>query len=364
MVALETTELFCGLPPGEQEFLKNIADLKRFAAGQVIFREGDLGDCLYVIAEGRVQISVVLEPQKQQIISRFGPGDFFGEMAVLDNSPRSASAIAEVETQLWHIPRKGLLLLLERLPELAFGLMREFSQRLREFNHHYVREVLQAERLALVGRFARSIVHDFKNPLAIISLAADMGALEASPELRKLARDRVRKQVDRLNGMICELLEFTRGTQAAMVRVLADYSVFIAQLIEENQMALDEKSVTVSFDNPPPAVRLLLDCRRLNHAFANLIHNAIEAMPNGGKIVFRFSVRQKEVVTEIEDTGPGIDPQIAGSLFEPFATFAKSGGTGLGLSICQRIIHDHHGQIQARQEPGRGAIFSITLPLP
>ena len=83
---------------------------------------------------------------------------------------------------------------------------------------------------------------------------------------------------------------------------------------------------------------------------------------NGGKIIVRFHAASGEVVTEIEDTGPGFAPEIASRLFEPFATHGKTHGTGLGLSICKRIIEDHKGQIRARSEPQRGAIFSFTLP--
>jgi two-component system sensor histidine kinase HydH len=97
--------------------------------------------------------------------------------------------------------------------------------------------------------------------------------------------------------------------------------------------------------------------------FFNLFHNATEAMPNGGKILLRFRTERNEVVTEIEDTGPGIAPEIADRLFEPFATFGKMHGTGLGLSICKRIIEDHHGWITACSQPGKGAVFSFGLPL-
>ena len=86
-------------------------------------------------------------------------------------------------------------------------------------------------------------------------------------------------------------------------------------------------------------------------------------MPNGGKIFLRFNCDEKEIVTEIEDTGSGIAPQIADKLFQPFATHGKSHGTGLGLSICKKIIEDHKGRIWVRNEPKRGAIFCFSLPL-
>jgi signal transduction histidine kinase len=87
-------------------------------------------------------------------------------------------------------------------------------------------------------------------------------------------------------------------------------------------------------------------------------------MPEGGRIVLRFRSTPDAIVTELEDTGPGIPPQIASQLFEAFVTYGKAHGTGLGLSICKKIIEDHRGWINARTEPGRGAIFEFGLPLP
>jgi signal transduction histidine kinase len=108
---------------------------------------------------------------------------------------------------------------------------------------------------------------------------------------------------------------------------------------------------------------MMLDVRRLRRVFFNLIHNAFEVMPEGGRVTFDFMTHGKEIITEIEDTGPGIPAQIADTLFQPFVTFGKQQGTGLGLSICKKIIEDHRGRIWTRTEPGRGAIFCFSLPL-
>ena len=91
--------------------------------------------------------------------------------------------------------------------------------------------------------------------------------------------------------------------------------------------------------------------------------SATDVMLDGGTILLRFNADEKEIVTEIEDTGPGIAPEIAGKLFQAFATFGKTHGTGLGLSICKKIVEDHGGRIWVRNEPKRGAIFCFTLPL-
>jgi len=123
------------------------------------------------------------------------------------------------------------------------------------------------------------------------------------------------------------------------------------------------RSSTIELENSPPSVMLPLNSKRLRRLLYNLVHNATDAMPYGGKIMLRFRSVPGAVVTEVEDTGPGIAPEIAGQLFEAFATFGKVHGTGLGLSICKRIIEDHRGWITARTEPGRGAIFEFGLPV-
>jgi signal transduction histidine kinase len=90
----------------------------------------------------------------------------------------------------------------------------------------------------------------------------------------------------------------------------------------------------------------------------------MDEMPEGGKIILRFTVNNGELLVEMTDTGKGIAPEILPQLFQPFATHGKAQGTGLGLSICKRIIEDHGGRIWARSDPGKGATFSFVLPLP
>jgi len=364
MVVLKTSKLFSGMLAAELQALEQTAQIKSYKAGRNIFQEGDPGDGLYIIVQGKVQITCLVGQDQRRVLSRLASGDFFGEMAVLDNQPRSATATAETDTQVYFILRDDLLRILARSPGLAVGLVKEFSLRMRDFNHQYTQEVLQAERLTLVGRFARSIVHDFKNPLNIIGISAEMAAMENStPEMRQAGKNRIRKQIDRLSNMINELLEFTRGSASTVVLARTDYADFVKQLVEDIRPEIAAKSVTLELENEPPVVALLVDPTRLPHVFYNIINNACDAMPDGGKIILRFQQNEKEVVTEIEDGGKGIAAEIAPRLFEAFATHGKAQGTGLGLSICKKIVDDHYGKISARSGPGRGAIFSFSLPI-
>lgn len=348
----------------ELDALKRNARKLFFPAGHVIFREGDLGDALYIIEAGRVEISVLIGNRERCVFSHFGPGEYFGEMSVVDSRPRSATATAEIPTVACLIPRARLWRTFARSPKLLVAMMQEFSLRMREFNRLYLYEVVQQERLAVVGRFAQSIVHDITNPLGNIGFAADLAsASDATEEERSEANATIRKQVDRLSDMIGELMEFTRSPSGSVALALVDYRSFVENTLGDLAPDLKVRGVGVVYENPPPDVPLPLDRRRLVHVFTNLVNNAVAVMPGGGTITLRFRVTEDAVITEVEDSGPGIAPEIEGRLFEPFATYGKPDGTGLGLSICRRIVEDHGGTITARNDPGGGAVFAFALPL-
>jgi signal transduction histidine kinase len=365
MVLLESNKLFCDLGPADLERLREVTRELTFAANQIIFKEGDAGDGVYFVKDGLVQIQAVMGQGESKALGRIPPGELFGEMAVLDNQPRSATAMAEEPTTVYFIGRAELDQLLDRTPMLAAVLVREVSLRLRQFTRQYVREVLEAERLALVGRFASSIVHDLKNPLNIIGISADMAAMpSATPESRQTSTVRIRKQVERISIMVNELLEFTQGSHTNVVMALIDYKAYIEQLIDEIRPEIAIKSVTLEYLNPPPSVALRIDPQRLSRVFHNLIGNAADAMTTGGTVKLSFSKSKREIITSLQDTGKGIAPEIMDRLFQAFATYGKSSGTGLGLSICKKIVQDHHGRIQARNAPGGGALFEFSLPIP
>lgn len=365
MITLESCKLFSALSAQELDQLRGVTRELAFPAGRQIFSEGDAGDGIYIVKSGAVRIFATVGDKSRHPISLISPGESFGEMAVVDNQPRSAAAIAEEDSAVFFIPREDLLELINRSPRFCLSLMREITQRLREFNRQYINKVIHVERMAMVGRFASSIVHDLKNPLTIIGVAADMASLErTTPQARQTAQQRIRRQVDRINAMVSDILEFTRGPGKPLALAATEYDGFVTAVVQEIENEIVLKGVNVEFLNPPPAIKLQLNPQRLTRVFYNLMFNAVDAMPDGGTIKLGFQVTPSEVVTEVEDTGSGLAPEVMDRLFEAFTTFGKPRGTGLGLSITKRIIEEHGGRITACNKPGSGALFRFTLPLP
>jgi signal transduction histidine kinase len=363
VVTLETIPLLRNLTRVEFQVLRSIVREMVFAAGQEIFREGAPGDGVYFVKSGSVEISAGVNPRR--VFSKLGPGEIFGEMAIIEHRPRSATATAAGTAEVFFLPRGELLPFIEHSPGLSFALLQHISHRLREFNQLHLREIVEAERLAAVGHFARGIVHDLKNPLSIIGLTAEMSARPGiTPEAQAEAQKRISRQVLRINDLVSDILAYTEGRSKLDLQP-ADFSAFVRELSAELQTDITAagKTVQLQLENVPPTLLIRFDRRGISRVLHNLIHNAADILENGGKIFLRFKAGADEIMIEVEDTGPGISPEIAGKLFEPFATHGKAHGTGLGLAICKKIVEDHGGKISARSEPGRGAIFSFTLPL-
>jgi signal transduction histidine kinase len=334
-----------------------------FRADEIIFSAGDPGDGFYLVESGAVRISAVVGDNEPRVLARIGPGEFFGEMAVLDDASRSATATAETETTALFIDREQLLALLVQQPQLALGLIREFSSRMRVLNQKYLDEIIQSERLAAVGRFAGTIVHDFKNPLTVISLATEVAFQDdAPPDFKAKAQKRIVQQVNRITSMLQELIEFTRPSSARPKFQRTTLAGFLTPVIEEIAEGIADRQVELVLEDIPAEIEVDLDAQRLSRVFHNLINNAVDEMRNGGKIFLRAQQTETEITLSVQDSGKGIAPEIARSLFQPFATHGKTHGTGLGLSICKKIVEDHGGRIWVDSTTGQGATFSFTLP--
>ena len=244
----------------------------------------------------------------------------------------------------------------------------ELGRLARSFNHmcesirQARQELIRNERLSTIGRLAGSIVHDLRNPLAAIYGGSEMLLhTELGPQQQKRLSANIYKASKKIQDMLDDLLNISRGkTDAPREDCL---------LSEILQAALDplrgpaetqkvELAVAV-----PDHVLVAADRRRLERAFGNLLVNALEAMPDGGRISVDTEVRSDSIIVRVEDTGPGIPAELLDRLFQPFASAGKSKGTGLGLALARQTVLDQGGDMWAETQSGHGACLSVRLPL-
>lgn len=222
----------------------------------------------------------------------------------------------------------------------------------------------RSRRLAAIGSLAAGVAHEIRNPLSSIKGFATyfQQRYQDKPEDKDLATLMV-QEVDRLNRVVTQLIEFSKPIALALQRCRpVDILQRAVSLIERQA---SEKGIHIELESAEGMPPIGVDPDRMNQVFLNLFLNAMEAMPSsGGTISTAICVDKKnrQIVFSIRDTGEGIAPDQLGRIFDPYFT-TKSTGTGLGLAIVHQIVEAHHGSIRVSSEPGAGTTVLVSVPL-
>ena len=332
-----------------------------YAPETVIFREGDHVDTLMLVGSGLVQISKAGRQGHEEVLSLIEANDFFGELALLDRGPRSASAIALKNTVIGEIDRSAFDFLMEKAPRvLPINFTRVTVERLRSTNSRFIEQLLRSERLTVLGTMLSSIVHDLKNPMAAITSSVSYLEQKAPDAFTKSAAQIIKSSADRVILLTEELLDFARGT--ARLRPAWTTSARLLDLLETEILEqIRRTAISVEVENRTKE-SFWIDEMRVTRCLANVVKNAREAMRDRGKLRLEFEDRDSGLLISVADSGPGIPEGIRGQVFEPFMTYEKRTGTGLGLSIAKSCVDGHEGKISFETRPGVGTTFFIWLP--
>jgi signal transduction histidine kinase len=232
----------------------------------------------------------------------------------------------------------------------------ERSRQLQEAQAH----VLHQEKMAAFGLLAAGIAHEVGNPLTSISSLVQMLQRRHSDDYTREKLALVSGQLQRIQTTLRELVNFSRPASQERTRI------FLADILHEAlNIAKYYKRTKGRVIEPvlPPNLPPLHGVRdQLVQVFLNLVLNAIDAAGKGGRITLSVDRRGPEVVVAVRDSGPGIAPENAGRLFQPYFT-TKKNGTGLGLFVTQKLVADHGGTVEFSSRPGEGTVFSVRLPV-
>ena len=264
---------------------------------------------------------------------------------------------------------------IEALETVGFLFLILISLRVREAGHTIARQkeqlnvanqqLLQAAKLASVGELASGMAHEINNPVGIILGRTDYVLTTQSGLPAEVKDDLkvVRNQAERVAATVRSLLTFARPSPLRIQRVDLGRVVDEAIALEAPRCKTAKVEVQRSSSGKIPSIQA--DPDRLQQVLVNLMNNAIDAMPKGGRLsVTIANGGGRNVMVNVSDTGLGISEDDQTRIFDPFFTTKPAGkGTGLGLAVSYGIVRDHGGEIRVNSSPGKGTTFTLVLPV-
>lgn len=381
---LKRVYFFKGLDDREIGLIAATCAEEEFAPGEMLFAEGATADRFYIIIEGRVEVWKNYYDPKPDLLALHGPGHFFGEMALVDELPRSATVVAKDRVRVLHLARADFRRLISECSGIALSVMTAISFMVRSSNELFVEDLrsrnaeleraneelhraqaerLRTERLSTLGKFSSMILHDIRNPLSILKGQLMLMQLRLDEPERLAAHVAAcLAEVARLERLASEFLDYSRGEirldmgVARPRELLEKVLVLVGERMRRNGVGA---LIQADYDEP-----VILDKERITRALLNVADNACKAMASGGgTLTLQSALEGDRLLFVVSDTGEGMDREVLAHVFEPFYSASGQGGTGLGMLIVKNILEAHGGSVRLSSEAGRGTRVTLSLPL-
>ncbi len=258
---------------------------------------------------------------------------------------------------------------LEKVTQQYQTLNRSLEDRIKEKTRELKEaedQLIQSAKLSSIGKMAAGVAHEINNPLTSILINAHLLAEELpNPGGGRENLQIIIEETTRCSTIVKDLLHFSRQTEANKTPTVINEVIEKTLFLLKSHVLLQKVKITKNLGEALP--RVVVDTSKMGQVFANIILNALDAMPGGGEltIVSRTDVHQGKTLLEIlfQDTGCGIPKKNLGKIFDPFFTTKGTKGTGLGLSVTYGILRQHGGRIHVRSEEGMGTTITVVLPV-
>jgi two-component system, sporulation sensor kinase D len=320
----------------------------RHQAGDTLFAEGETGKEMFILLEGLLKVW-----KENRLIATLLPIDYIGEMAIIENKPRSATVQVSAPSLLLKISSEDFQKYLVEQPQSLVSMMRNLSQRIRR----------DTEMIAAEFEKANIMIHDMRN---MLSTFLYLNALE-------------KKNVDEETTKWCGFMQQARKNLVSMVEEAMAHAKrlhynntfekgclesLLAELTEMEFSVhpdLAGRNITIRVNRTPPA--FLFSKLGIRRAVFNLVLNAAQASPSGSCLEIELDHEEGQAIVRVKDEGDGIPSHLEDKIFEPRFT-TRQEGNGLGLASCRQIIvNDHCGTLFHQPAQKKGTIFTFTLPL-
>jgi signal transduction histidine kinase len=373
---------FPGIPVEEARVLIRSGVVRSYPEGAALCVEDEPGSTFYIVMDGKVKVTKNVDPAGKvvRLLKTLGPGDFFGEMALIQDAPRAASVTAETPTSVLEIYKEDFDELLSASPSLSRALMREVVNRLRA-NDAMAIEDLRMKANELAGAYQSLAEQEYARREFLHTVAGELRAplAAAGDFLHLLKQDSIEGKASESEALraasrhleqIISLVNDILFVQEMDVGALRFETVRIGELVQAaiaaSRERLEANDVRIEAEIPANLPPLSGHPAALRRALDAVIDNAIQFSRPGETVHICIGSENDRVWAEVRDRGAGIDPEDLSHIFERFyranSLNRASGGAGLGLAIARQVVELHNGKINVDSRPGEGTVVRIDLP--
>ncbi len=371
---------FPDIPDTEADKFLSIGEFRSYPPGAVLCHEGSIESTFYILVDGKVQVSKVINASENRILKPLERGDFFGEYALIHEAPRMASIITLEPTTVLEIRREIFRNLLHNNASVSLAMVSVVSRRLQENNELSVEDLrLKAGELAAAYQrlaemdFARreflsAIAHELRTPLTSANgflQAIKLGMLNEADF--NTAIERATLNLQEIVSLVNDILFLQEMDLILQAAENLNIGRVVRVAVNSQRTEAEQNHVHLQYDEPAHLPQIKGDARSLERVFSAMIENAIKFSPDGGDVLVTLASVPVGVQVQIQDHGVGIPEESQARIFNRFFHLDTVGdhmfgGLGLGLSIAHQVIEQHGGAITVDSKLGRGSTFTIMLP--
>jgi len=370
---------FPGIKAQEIEELIAFSKVRAYPPGSVLCHENALEDRFYMILEGEVEVTKVINNNQNRLLKTLGPGDFFGEMALIHNAPRAATVTSKSALTTLELDKAAFDRVLHNSSSIAMAMVSEISNRLRSNDQLAVDDLrMRASELAeayqklaeheLARReFLTNVAHELRTPLMVATGYLQMlqkGIVKGDQLTAGI--DTVARNVQQIATLVNDIL-FLQEMDLVLPEFQAvDMNEVARTVVDHYGEKSRERGVDLRFTPTPKLPAVSGDAKSLERALMALVDNAIKFSPKGGNVNIRLIPEESTLLIDVQDQGIGIPKENMRRIFDRFYHLEKHednlfSGIGLGLAITRQVIEQHQGKLEVISEPGQGTTFTIIL---
>ncbi len=363
----------------EANELISIGEVHVYAPETVLCREEGIEDTFYIILEGEVLVSKIINQIREHPVKPLHPGDFFGEYALIHDAPRSATVITSKPTTVLEIRRTDFNHLLKQSASMSIAMVRHVSRRLQENDQMAIEDLrMKAGELAVAYQrlaemeyarreFLTSVAHELRTPLTSASgflQLIQLGILQGNDLDSGL--NTIGDNLQRIIVLVNDILFMQEMDLILQTPKRMDVCAIVNDAVESLRGMASKHNVRYTLEIQPNIPIIIGDRDSLERALKAILENAVKFSPEGGDVEVSVSQKETNVLIRIQDHGVGIADDVMPHIFNRFFHMDRIngyvfGGLGLGLSIAHQVVEQHEGKLTVESQDGEGSTFTMAL---